>query len=145
MTKGFGLIEMIVTIALIAILATVAVPSFRRLVSKTRVNSETNTLVNAFYTARNYAVRNNTVVKLCAGKACNTSNNLSKGWIIKDNNGKTIQTWSAPKITVNSSFKSITYGEDGLPVGSQSIQIDISSGSQARQIFINAIGHIRTE
>lgn len=153
MTKGFGLIEMMVTIALVAILATVAVPSFRRLVNKTRINSEANSLVDAFHTARSYAVRNDTVVKFCAGKTCNSSNKLSAGWVIEDKSANVIQFWSPPKATVKScfkgstTFKPIKYGADGLqpPLGSQSGHVNICSGSQALQLFLNAFGHIRTQ
>ncbi|MBD1551063.1 GspH/FimT family pseudopilin [Pseudomonas typographi] len=49
--KGFTLVEMLVTVALLVIVATVAVPSFSTLVAKNRADTETGD----FYRALNYA------------------------------------------------------------------------------------------
>lgn len=147
---GFGLIEMLVTLSLVAILATVAVPSFQHLINETRVMSEANSLVDALYSARSYAARNDTDATFCAGTGCGTSDGLAAGWLIRDNSGKTIRTWPAPGTTMksffgSSSLKSITYGADGLPAGHPNGHVNICAGAQARQVVLSFFGRVRTQ
>ena len=147
--NGFGFIEIMVVVLLIAVLATVAVPSFRHLVDETRVNSEANTLVTAFYTARSYAIRHNTQTKICSGTSCSTGSNLASGWVIENSTGKIIRKWSKPSATTRSFFngsslQSITYNQNGLPVNRPSGHIDICSGGQVRQVVFSAVGNLQT-
>lgn len=53
--RGFTLIELMVTIAVIAILAMVAAPSMSNLIAKQRLNSTARDLVEVFNTARSQA------------------------------------------------------------------------------------------
>lgn len=57
--RGFTLIELIVAIAVAAILLTVAVPSLTKLIRDNRVASQTNELVALINLARNEAIRRN--------------------------------------------------------------------------------------
>lgn len=57
--KGFTLIELIVAIAVAAILLTVAVPSLSNLIRNNRVTGQTNELVSMINFARNEAIRRN--------------------------------------------------------------------------------------
>lgn len=54
---GFGLVELIVTIAIAAILAAIALPSFRELMIRMNTTGITNDLVGALNTARVEAVK----------------------------------------------------------------------------------------
>ena len=57
MCRGFTLLELMVTVAVVAILATVAVPGFRDLIQNNRVTTQTNELVSALNFARTEAVK----------------------------------------------------------------------------------------
>lgn len=57
--QGFTLIELIVAIAVAAILLTVAVPSLTNLIRSNRVTGQTNELVAMINFARNEAIRRN--------------------------------------------------------------------------------------
>ena len=57
MCRGFTLLELMVTVAVVAILATVGVPSFRDLIQNNRVTTQTNELVTALNFARTEAVK----------------------------------------------------------------------------------------
>ena len=54
---GFTLVELIVVVALVAIIATVAVPNFAQLIESNRVTSHANSVVGAMSYARAEAVR----------------------------------------------------------------------------------------
>lgn len=86
-TSGFGLIELIVTVAIVAILATIALPSFATVLRSNRVASHTNDLLNAINLARNEAITRTRGVSVCAAStasgvpsACGSNWNL--GWIV---------------------------------------------------------------
>jgi type IV fimbrial biogenesis protein FimT len=55
--RGFTLLELMVTVAVLAILLTVGVPSFRDLIQNNRVTTQTNELVTALNFARAEAVK----------------------------------------------------------------------------------------
>lgn len=62
---GFTLIELMVTIALMALFAVFAIPAMNGFVEKQRVNSTLNNYANALTFARNEAIRQNVPVVVC--------------------------------------------------------------------------------
>jgi type IV fimbrial biogenesis protein FimT len=62
---GFTLIELIIVIALAAIIMTLAVPSYQNLIANNRITAHTNELVMAINMARSEAVKRNVRVILC--------------------------------------------------------------------------------
>ena len=91
--KGFTLIELMMTLAIAAILLTVAVPSFITFTKNSRITAQANKVVTAVSLARGEASKRGTRVVLCrsneVGKAdpdCSgnggTSKDWSKGWLV---------------------------------------------------------------
>lgn len=88
---GITLIETMVTIAIAAILMSLAVPSFMSLFNRSRVANAANTFISDIYYARSEAIKRSTPVVICmsndqascTGAAGNVSNpGWTSGWII---------------------------------------------------------------
>ncbi|MGD8595375.1 MAG: GspH/FimT family pseudopilin [Gammaproteobacteria bacterium] len=81
---GFTLIELMVTIALAAIILTQAVPSFNALVQNNRLISQKNEFISTLNLARSEALKRGTRVTVCASTdqtTCDT-NDWAQGWIV---------------------------------------------------------------
>lgn len=79
--KAFTLIELMVTVAVAAILMAIALPSFVDLIRGVRASADVSALTTALSVARAEAVRHNSV-------ACVTSGGWGAGWSVKvDANG----------------------------------------------------------
>ncbi|NEZ02729.1 prepilin-type N-terminal cleavage/methylation domain-containing protein [Wenzhouxiangella sp. XN201] len=63
-TGGFTIIELIVAIAVLAILLTIGVPSIQQLIKNNRVTAQTNELVSVINFARNESIRRNQSVDM---------------------------------------------------------------------------------
>ncbi|MFO1418814.1 MAG: GspH/FimT family pseudopilin [Methylotetracoccus sp.] len=88
--SGFTLIEMMVTVAVAAILMSVGVPSFQQLIQSNRVTTQTNEFVAALNLARSEAIKRGTRITICKSStstSCAGSGGWQQGWIIfTDNN-----------------------------------------------------------
>jgi type IV fimbrial biogenesis protein FimT len=84
--RGFTLVEMMVTVAVLAVVITVAVPSFASLIASNRLSAEANDSLSAFYLARAEAIKLNQTVRLCHsadGVQCSAAPNTGwRGWIV---------------------------------------------------------------
>lgn len=82
---GATLLELIVVLAVSAILVTIAVPGFSGLVHATRLTSATNALVASLHVARSEAIKRSQRVVLCpspAGDACAGIDGWHQGWMV---------------------------------------------------------------
>ena len=55
--RGYTVIEVMITLALLGVVTALAVPSFRELIDRNRLSAATNDLVSAFLTTRSEAVK----------------------------------------------------------------------------------------
>jgi type IV fimbrial biogenesis protein FimT len=72
-SDGFGLIELVIVIAIVAILTVIALPGYQRTIQRNRVVTDTNDFVAALNLARNEAVARGRPVSVCAslnGTSC---------------------------------------------------------------------------
>jgi len=87
--SGFTLLELIVTLAVAAIILSVGVPSFRGVIMDNRLVSQSNQFVTSVKMARSAAVRYQRPATVCSSDnfdaavpTCSADNDWSNGWIV---------------------------------------------------------------
>jgi type IV fimbrial biogenesis protein FimT len=95
LSRGFTLIELMVVIALLAIIASVAAPNLRAVVVRNKVANVGNEFASALQQARALAVSRNSCMSLCVASANNATtcaatdvadaDFLANGWLIFQN------------------------------------------------------------
>ncbi len=169
-SRGFTLIELMVTISILAVLMSLAVPSFRGMIASTRLTSANNDLMAAFALARANAIKTGNRVTICMsanGTSCTTTGGWQQGWIsfidttrssasATVDSGETILTTSgalAADVVVKGNLPYISYSADGQ---SKTIQGGFNSGTirvcstssglsddkRARNLTLNSAGRI---
>ena len=79
--SGFTLVELMITVAVMGIIAFMGVPALQSLVENNRVATHTNRLVSSIHLARSEAIKRNEDVTLCPlGSGMNCGQDWSKGW-----------------------------------------------------------------
>jgi type IV fimbrial biogenesis protein FimT len=81
---GFTMIEMLMTIAIAAILMGLAIPSFRFVTNSNRIAGELNGLLGDLQLARAEAIKDGRTVTVCQsndGATCTNSTSWQDGWI----------------------------------------------------------------
>ncbi|MFK7814877.1 MAG: GspH/FimT family pseudopilin [Gammaproteobacteria bacterium] len=95
--SAFTLIELMIVIAVAAIVLTLGVPGFERTIERNQLSAYTNQLVSSLYFARSEAVRRNQSIKVCHSNNATDCNGAGyeSGWIIFIENGTPNNTLDA--------------------------------------------------
>lgn len=149
-TAGFTLIELIVTMAIVAILAAIAMPSFQAFFVSSRAQTQTANFVEALNYARSESVRRAVDVRVRA----NNGTNWHSGWTVRMVGSATdlrVQPAFTGNGTLTSAASEVVFNNLGqlsgvAPGATLTFNYCFASGSedQERFVIINHIGHIRT-
>lgn len=151
--NAFTLIELMVTLSVLAILLMVAIPSFQTMILNSRLSSNADTFVNALNYARNTALSQAMNVKVCplstpGSSTCGTD--WTSGWIVvsqpsggTDTLIKSQQSTNAdPELTANVS--NVIFDPHGLSTTQSNFTLCDSRGSTyARSIEVLATGYVQ--
>ncbi|MDP1528868.1 GspH/FimT family pseudopilin [Rhodoferax sp.] len=168
-SAGFTLIELMVVVALAALLQSLALPAFRGFVNSMRLTVAVNSLFTSLLLARSEAIKRNgraVVCKTVTGETCVTTGGWQQGWIVfhdANNNarrdaGEVIvshQQATAASILLNGnaplvSYVSYTpmgqtaYASGAFQAGTLTVCVASSDSQEARQIVISSAGRPRT-
>jgi type IV fimbrial biogenesis protein FimT len=93
--SGFTVIELMATVMVAGILVAIAIPSFRDLITTSRMITTTNELIASFAYARSEAVRRAETVRVVAN-----GGDWANGWNVIDQAGTLIRTFDPPAESV---------------------------------------------
>jgi type IV fimbrial biogenesis protein FimT len=161
-SRGFTLIELMITITLLAILLGFGIPTFRDFTRRNSVTSVQNDLVTAFNLARSESLRRNRNVSICASTDLETcagdEEEWNQGWIAftdrsvageVDGDDEVLQGWQSANTDLEfeangSSF--VRYLPNGM--AEAAAEIDISwpkcAGPHLRRINVQPTGAIES-
>jgi type IV fimbrial biogenesis protein FimT len=133
---GFTLIELMVTIAIAAILVALAAPSFRTIVMNVRISSTSDALLNAMNYARNAALSGNVATTVCpigAADSTTCGTDWSAGWmVVKDLSGTPVLMQSLRATTSNGVLSSLAINTTTPAAASVKFDPRGLSGAQAK-------------
>lgn len=166
--RGFTLVELLVALAVGAILLTIAIPGYAFLVNGSRLAAATNDLVTALHLARSEAIKRGVRVSVCKSSngtavtpACDTSANWQQGWLVFVDGGikgvidsgdtllRVQDSLSAAVTITTSNFSSfVSYLPSGKSQGPNELAngaLRVCMAGNRRDIIINNTGRIRLD
>ncbi len=158
--RGFTLVEMLVGVAIVAILLGIAIPSYNEAILNMKLTSYANNLVASALLARSEAIKRNAVISMCVsptGTACGAGG-WEQGWIVMCRSSDSVNcnpvgsgtiviqsqpaTSSGWKITEASTLTTIAFQPTGTGATTATLKVCRASplGSSERQVSISVTG-----
>ena len=151
--------ELLIGIAVLAILTTLAVPPFTQFVQNNRLAAQANDMVAAFQLARSEALKRSVDVRVCAsddGASCSSA--WTDGWIVIADLGgddeELLRVWPAPEdgFQITSDPAGISYigfqsrGSSAATAEQRfSLVLDGCTNDSARDISVAPTGRVTSE
>ena len=159
---GFSVTELMVVVAIVAILLGIGIPSYRYITNSYRMSAEVNGLLGDLQYARAEAIKEGLDVRTCVsnnGTSCTGESDWAKGWIVLSGAGGTVLRVQAPftgatadRFIAGGNVSAITYNREGFATtaagfAGTTIRLHDSTQSAAwtRCLIITAVGLLTTE
>jgi len=167
-TRGVTLVELLVVVAIAAVLAAIGVPSWRAFSEKLQLTGASDAFVAGLHLARSEAIKRQDRVALCKsadGLFCAAGGGWDQGWIIfhdRNNNGRREEPEQllrrqqalptalrlSGNLTVAQYVSFVPTGATklvggGFQAGTLTVCRESGQTAQARQIILNAAGRPR--
>ena len=142
--SGFTIMELMIAVAIFALLLGVGVPSFNDAMRRNRLAASTNDLMSSLALARSEALKRGQMVSVCGSNAAQTACTGNVDWAngmiaftdagvigLFDGADAILQRWPAASernLTLISEAASLTYRPDGslnVPVGVNALNLDL--------------------
>ena len=145
-SRGFTLVELMVTLAVLAIVLAIAIPSYQGLTRSSRITSLSNELIASLALARSEAVRRGKTVKVCKADAnastpaCSSGAAWTDGWLV-DVGGTVIRTVqiSNTGISISTAADEVEFRPNGTSSAAVTITISLtgctSGESNAKRVI----------
>ncbi len=150
---GFTLVELLVTLAVLAILLIIAAPSFQSILLNSRQNVAVDGLVNALVFARNNALILNSTILVCPFSALGSAScgsNWTLGWIVVSQpaTGASVilQTFQGRALgpTISSTATSLSFSGKGIATSLVNFKICDSRGAAfGRSVQVLTSGYVQ--
>ena len=157
---GFTILELLVTLAVASVLATVAVPNFAAMIRHNRAAAAVNGLHASLNYARHTAIVRNSYVVMCKsndGIRCNHAlSDWNSGWLIFDNLNRDsavqvntgepilrVHGPARPQAPIVSNRNSFTFRPMGTRSVNGTFRYCSEDGQNDRALIVNVMGRVR--
>ena len=161
---GFTIVELMLTIAVAAVILSIGVPSFQGLMERNQLTSGINQFISSMSLARSEAIKRNQRVSICPSNDSETcsGNQYENGWIIfvdRNSNGNR-QTateelvWASGSLPANMTLRGKGCCDDNIPYLASGEIFGIAGSvhlckenniNKSRKISINRFGRVRLD
>ena len=155
-SRGFTLIEILVTMSVAGILTATAVPAFRSFLQNDRAMTQSTSLVLSLNVARSEAIKQDISggVSVCPstdGLTCSGASTWEQGWIVLGSAAGSVPTQVVPSLSTGTKLReavnstAVTFLSSGIVQAPAAFTLCDSRGaSQGRYIQVTATGRVAT-
>jgi len=158
---GFTLMELLLAIAVLAILTTLALPAFTQFIANNRLSAKANEMVAAMQYARSEALRLGVPVQVCSSSDAETcGGNWNQGWIAfqdpdgndqPNNANDVLRVWQTPgtEFQFTPTNGRVEFTREGFSTSVAEQPFDLlfpgCTSDNARRVLVERTGRVAAE
>lgn len=137
--NGFTLVELVVTLSVLAVILTIAVPSFRELIARQRVQAGATDIYVGLVRARSEALKQNVNATLSSASG---GTNWAGGWKVATDTADLDKRGASTNLTMTGSAASVIYRPSGRITAGTAPTFAISAPgtTEVRCVTVNLSG-----